>query len=143
MNATLKFHDSMCFGHMCKRYGKWALGAFGLKRFQARHGMKKTNFNFSNQECSLPQDDLTFEGHTSFFKSTCKFTCVKYKHRHLCHSKISIGLKLYWLCINNPKIWATCNHKSSLRDFSFSLWMTRTLVLIVCTFSLIIYFALF
>jgi len=104
---------------------------------------EKANFNFSNQECSLPQDDLTLEGHTRFFKSTCKFTCVKYKHRHLCHSKISIGLKLYWLCINNPKFGQIVTTSLHFEIFFFLCEWQGPLVLIMCTFSLIIYFALF
>ncbi len=103
----------------------------------------QANFNFSNQECSLPQDDLTFEGHTSFFKSTCKFTCVKYKHRHLCHSKISIELKLYWLCINNPKFGQIVTTSLHFEIFFLLCEWQGPLVLIMCTFSLIIYFALF
>jgi len=59
MNATSKFHDSMCFGHVCKDMASGLWGHLDSK-ISSSSWNAKGNFNFSNQEFSLPQDDLYF-----------------------------------------------------------------------------------
>lgn len=120
-------------------------GGIWTQRFQAHHGIKKDKLQFLKSQILLASRwSLLLRAH-EFLQIHMQIHMCQYKTWRPLSFKNLNWQKLYWLCINNPKFGQIVTTSFHLEIFFFfsPLWMARSLVLIMCTFSLIIYFALF
>jgi hypothetical protein len=145
MNATSKFHDSMCFGHVCKDMASELWGHLDSKISSSSWNEKRQLQFLKSRIFVASRWSLLVRAH-KLLQIRMQIHMCQYKHRERPLSFKNLNwLKLFLLTLHKQsKIWANCNHKSPPPDLFFALWMAKVpSVDNVHLFPWLFYFALF